>query len=223
MNGRKMILIVGMLLLAACGPDPRKEAKAQETILLAEQTAANMEQTRQIEREQANAAQLKSEYWQAVWTTNTATVQSGMRLLSWVVFVALCVIVLGFAWTIKETAIGLGRTFVSFTEVRAGLIHMDKATRTFPGLVDVRQVHGTRVVGMLSTGGVIRLDVSKPADRQLIAALAQVSALGAAYQEMATSKDPGGMAIMQPDVIGASDGPLMVGAEFIKTLEGAQR
>lgn len=225
--GRILILLL-LFAATSCAPDPRKEAKAQETVMIAKQTAANMEQARQIERERADAEKLKADYQQAVWDSALGTTQTTantlVRFVGWSLTIALSVVVLGAAWTVKETSIGIGRTFVQFAEVRAGLIHMDRGTRTFPAFVDVRQMHGTRFIAKLADGGVMRLDAAQLADRQLIAALAQVSALGVFGQEMREANDAAGMAMFQPDVIAAKDGPLVVGAEFVNMLrEGANR
>lgn len=228
MKIRKVIfLILVMMFLAACAPDPRKEANAQKTLIESNQAALDAEQARAIRQTQADAEKVKSDYWQAVWDSALGTAQEAanttVRFVGWSLTIALCVVVLGAAWTVKETSIGLGRTFVRFAEVRAGLIHMDKSTRTFPGFVDVRQLHGTRFVAMLATGQVLKLDAAQSADRQLIAALAQVATTGAAMQEMRTANDARGMAMFQPDIVSAADGALPVGSEFIKCLEGSER
>jgi hypothetical protein len=202
-----VLLIFLVLFATSCAPDPRKEAKAQETILIAEQTAQNMRQARQIERERADAARAKAKYQQAVWNANMAemiqSVKTGIRVIGWSLVVSLSVMVVGFGWTVKETSIGLGQAAVAKAFVSAGLIHMDENTRTFPGFFDVKQFGDTKFVTMLATGQTYKLDEKQLANAALIAALAQVSTAGVLANAAAMNKnvDAAGLAMINPTIV----------------------
>jgi len=201
------IILAGSLVfwLASCAPDPRKEAIAQVTILQAEQDAADREQARGIKQDAAEVEKARSEWTAEVWDSTKETAKERANTLvyfvGWSLTISLTLAVLAFGWTLKETSIGVGRAFVKFTQLRAGLIHMDQATRTFPLL---QHIHGTRyLLTNPNTDGVLRLDIKNPSDRQMIATLGLTSAIGALAQEARQSQDPTGMAMINPPIVTA--------------------
>ena len=206
-----------VLLLAGCGVDPRKDAIAEKTRIEANTAALDAEQARAIEKQEADQKAAQAAWWRAVWDsaleTGKAVMKVAVRFIGYSFAMSVSVALMGFCFVMLRTSHGIGLAAVAKAETLAGLIHMDKNTRTYPAFRDVKQIHGTKFIAMLETGGVMRLDAAKDADRQMIAAWAQTAAIGAAFQEMKNAPDAAGMSVFQPDVITAKQDGLLVGAQ----------
>lgn len=213
-NGRSSLsgligLICLMLLLTGCNDDPRKEAIAEKTRIEANQSALDAEQARAIKQQEADANQVRTEWWNAVWASGLENAKAGMRILvnvtSWMMTISICVVLVSFALTMKDTMRGIGQAAVVKAEVTANLIHLDKETGTYPML---RQVHGTRwALAVPNTGMVLMLDEKHEPDRQLVAAFAQACATGLIARQAGKGKaDAAGMAMINPTVIDLVEG-----------------
>jgi hypothetical protein len=207
-NWKGLLVAMVMILLAGCAPSPMDYADADAIRSESEQKALDAMQSRQQGKERHEVEMDQAQFWAEVRASTLYSTKAMANMLvksvGCCLIAALCVAILGMGWTVKEMSIGLGTVAVQAAEVRAGLIHMDKSTRTFPAFMDVKQVHGSRYVAMLASGQVLKLDVARPADAMLVMALAQTSAVGAAMQEMRTANNAEGMAMFQPDLIDAN-------------------
>lgn len=212
-NGRIVAIAILLMLLTACGADPRREAKAYETRMLAEQTAADREQARQVEAQREAERAAEAAYRRQVWDASLETAQTMGRFFvavnAFVLTLAVAFVVGSGALTVRRTVSGLGDAVVLRALTQAALIHMDKGTRTFPSLLT--DINGTKFLTSQSTGQTWRLDEKALANPQALAMLAQVASTGAAMQEMKGAHDAGGMAIFQPEVIEASVDGMTVG------------
>ncbi len=220
MNGRLVAIAILLMVLTACGADPRREAAAYETRVIADQTAANMEQARAIEAQQEAERAAAAAYRQQVWDASIETAKSMGKFFiainAFVLTLAVAFVVGSGAFTVRQTVAGVGDALVLKAMTQAALIHMDKSTRTFPSLIT--EMNGTKFLTNQSTGQTWRLDKETLANPHMIAMLAQVAATGAALQEMKGAKDAGGMAIFQPEIIEASTERMTVGKNIRSTL-----
>lgn len=210
--------LIALLLLTACGVDPRKEAEAfrikQETFVNnadAEVQRAHEQQMNdlrirqlaeeQARRDEAHAQRVASA--KAMWTT--------VKIFG---SISLAVAMLATAFFYTRTTYGLSLVAIEAAQVRANLIPLDRVTRQFPLL---RQVHGSRyVLHNPNTGAVVMLDTSRDEDRQMIAAMGMTQLAGAIAHEARQSSDPAGLAMMNPAMTNAMTDRLIVGNQIIE-------
>lgn len=187
-------LILFSLALTSCAVDPRKEADAEKTRSEAAQAALNSEQARRfaedrhaLNLEDSQAATAERQAAQARLIRN-AGIAGAVGL--WFVTLALAV---GLAWAF----VGSGRAVAVRADVRARLIPLDPVTRQFPLLL---QYTGRGKVALYNanTGSVAMLDTRREEHRQLIQASGAVQLAGAIAHEASRSRDPRGVAIIQP-------------------------
>jgi hypothetical protein len=100
--------------------------------------------------------------------------------------------------------VGAGKASARYANVRANLIPLDEGTRQFPLFLQY-QGKGRYALANPNTGSVTMLDSRREPDRQMIRAMAAVVLYGAIGREARLSKDPAGVAIIQPPPKGGSD------------------
>lgn len=212
-----LIFLAVLLFLPACSPDPRKEADAYATRAKADSASAAAEQQRQ-HAEELHAIEMEKE--QIDLETKQATVENlrkGLNMLirisSYFVTAALCLLLIMTTRTLNNTVQGVGEAIVVTAMLRANLIPLDYKTRQYPLL---RQVHGTRwALSNPNDNSVMMLDIAQKADRQKIAAMGAVQLAGAIAVEARKSSDPASVAMIEPIVIEAQDGELLTGANLM--------
>lgn len=186
-----------VLVLTGCGVDPRDQADADRTRLLAEQEAANLAADRTQAEELAGLQLAEQEGTQAERVAGRSVF---IRWFSIFGTVAACGAVLaaavGFGWG----AIGTGQAVARGAAVRAGLIPLDEKTRQFPVLVSYVG-HGRFTLANPNTGELIALDTRRNGDRDLIRASGAVQLAGAIAREAARSNDPAGVALVRPVIL----------------------
>lgn len=198
------IILLFLLTLPACAPDPRKDAEAYKIRLEADQSVLTEEQNRQhaqelhdLQMQQLTMDQEDRKAWQGQWQL------AGSRAIwlgSITIILALCFSVLVITRVTTKTIRGVGAALVRKADVSANLVKLDRATRQFPLLV--QHVHGTRfAVHNPNTGSVIMLDMASAADRQLISTAGLTQLAGVIAQEAARSQDPAGVSVIRPPVV----------------------
>jgi hypothetical protein len=201
------LAVATVLLLSACELDnPRADADAYQTRLLAEVAATATAQATELERQNAlidlenrRARQTELQFaWQRLIYT------AGLVAMPVVGYV---LIYLGKITV--SAAQGLGEAAVLAAQTKAALIHLDEKTRTFPL---VQHIHGERfLLHDPNTGSTSVLDMSQTADRQLIASSGAVRLAGVVAREARQAEDPTGVSI-------ATNVPI-VGAEAAQIID----
>jgi hypothetical protein len=202
-----LLIILFTFALSACELDnPRADADAYQTRLLAEVAATATAQATEIERQnalidlenrRARQAELQLAWQRLIYTAGLVA----MPVISFVL------IYLG--KTTVSTAQGLGEAAVLAAQTKAALIHLDEKTRTFPL---VQHIHGERfLLHDPNTGSTSVLDISQTADRQMIASSGAVRLAGVVAREAKQAEDPTGVSI-------ATNVPI-VGAEAARIID----
>ena len=214
--------ILLVMLISACAPDPRKEAEAYATRIEADQNALNSEQNRQ-HAEQLHQFELQR---RAMDQENQKAIQSQWQLAlnraiwggSITLIIVVCFSVVSVTRTINQTVEGVGAAFVRRADVGANLIPLDRVTRQFP--LFIQHVHGDKyALHNPNAGSVVMLDVSNPADRQMIATSGATQIAGVIAQEARQSTDPAGVSIIQPPIVNVKDELLTVGKDIWRSNE----
>jgi hypothetical protein len=198
------LVMVGLLglCLATCAPDPRNQADADATRLLAEQDAADQQQAREqaarvfsvelAEREQVSAQWVRSRQEFIRWSMLAATMALSLALL-------------GGGYGLSLFFIGRSRTAVTAAALRAQLIALDAATGQYP-LINY-EGHGMVSLTDPNTGMTLKLDTRNDADRQMIATSGAVRLSGIVSHNAAIHKtDPAGVALVGTNPITIFDG-----------------
>lgn len=186
------LLAIVFVLLAGCAPDPRSQAEADATRLAAESRAASEEQARQQQQatfELEHAEQeARSAQWVASWN---AFVHYFMICATVAASIAILGVGAGTAWG----SVGIGRAVANVALVRSNLIHMDKATRSYPLVTYVGK--GVYALGNPNHESVLLLDSKKDADRQALLSMGAVQLAGmVAYEARHHKTDPTGVAMV---------------------------
>lgn len=202
------LIVVWILsvMLISCAPDPRKEAQAFQIREQAEQDALNQAQNR-VHAEQLHQVELQRQ--QAIAQENIAAWQRSIKYISVFGVISVCAMLLALTVSFSYGSFRFTMAKARAADVRANLILLDPVTRQFP--LFIQHVHGAKyALHNPNTGSVIMLDVSNPADRQLIAAAGATQIAGAIAQEAAKSDDPAGVSIIRPPIIeyAESDGSI---------------
>lgn len=188
---KALLFLLLTFALTACNLDnPRAEADAYQTRLLAEVAATATAQATEIEGQNeeiafqnrlARQAELQLAWQRLIYVTGLVAIP----------VVAFVLVYLGKITV--TTAQGLGEAAVLAAQTKAALIHLDEKTRTFPL---VQHIHGERyLLHDPNTGGTSVLDMSCPADRQLIASSGAVRLAGAVAREARQAEDPTGVSL----------------------------
>lgn len=214
MKKQLLVLLLAILSISACAPDPRKEAQAYAIKSEAEQQALSQEQARQqseelhnleVQREQIDIQNERAN--SAVWVSIADTFLTSLAAIFLVTLTAL-------AYQITRASRGISDAVSVAAMNRANLIPLNPITRQFPL---IKQVSEHRfAIHNPNTGSVKLLDERNPEDRQMIAAAAQVQVSGVLASEARQSNDPAGMAMIRPPVLDVKAEGMWIGDSFLK-------
>jgi hypothetical protein len=219
---KKRIFLLSLLFiplfLAACQPDPRREADAYATRSQADQQAADAEQARLIQ-EQLHAEHIKElELKQQINEANKQTWINVKFFLIWTFGIFGCIllatVLLYSARSYAIASVGVARAAAQGAMVRANSIYLDPRTRQSPLLL--QNVGGTKwALINPNVGSVLMLDVSHEPDRQLIATSGATQIAGVLASEAAKSHDPTGMAMIRPPIVHSQADGSILGADYL--------
>lgn len=189
-----LFVVAISLLLAACAPDPRREADAFATRTQAEQDALDREQARAHDEELHNINIQNIKAAQAQWQTSMQKIVKAFQFAAPIATVAVT-FAAGIALSIA--LIGSGKAAARFVEVRANLIQLNPATRQYPLLLQ-RVGKGLYSLTNPNTNSTLILNMRNETDRDMIRAMANVQYAGALAREARFSHRPGEISIIQP-------------------------
>lgn len=130
---RKLFLLLALaLLLAGCGQNPVKEAQARA---IDAETAATRTATGLDQRERTIEIDDKAAVLAATKDDRIARQEN----LIWWSSVAGVVVILALALAIGISSVGTATAFTYWTKQQARLVRMDKTTRTWPVMLDIKK------------------------------------------------------------------------------------
>jgi len=186
-----------ILIMAACSPDPRDQAEAEQIVMEAEQNAADQEQERQ---QAAETYALELQEKQATSASRVQAIQTITKVTSIAGAIGLAVVILSAGFGFGLAFVGSGKAAARLAMVRANTLPLDKVTRSFPAVFSYVG-RGRYTLTDPNSGATHFLDTRNEPDRQLISVLGAVRLAGVVAQEARKSSDPAGLAVYQPVVI----------------------
>jgi hypothetical protein len=181
---RKKIVVIALLVigLAACTPDPRNQADADNSRTLTAQEAETQETARQKSLER--------------WELIKSVLVSSMPTLIVCTQIAVIALTIGVSMSFVGTGAGvgwagfhLGKVAVRAADVKANQIHMDVESRTFPLVLNYVKA-GIYTCTNPATGSTLRLDTRNKADAELIKGINALTHDGMIAYEARRSKQP---------------------------------
>ena len=198
-RGVALAAMVLLFALTACAPerDPLNVADVYATQAEADRLTAQSEyelQQQAIVDEIANAeAQTKLEIFQATQDRLIETAHTAINILSVVGIATMAVFMIQTSRTAVDVTRRGGEAAAAAVELRATLIPLSLATRTFP--LQLKEIDGAWFVIDHTNHGVYRIDEDgKPADGRLIAAFMAAQQTGLLAMEARKSKGKAGSA-----------------------------
>lgn len=192
------LILAVFLLLAGCAPDPRNEAEAYAMMSQADQEAADAAVMRQMTA--SGELQRQAE--------EMATADSRIEARSRIIRYGSAILVIMMAGLAAATiyvyashlAPGLASAAVTAADLRARLMPLDHKTRQYPLLMQP-QGDGKITLTNANTGLVLELETGQCADRQMVAASAQVQAIGLVADASVQAKATAALEMMQTPVV----------------------
>jgi hypothetical protein len=228
---KRLLIYIGLaLMLAACAPDPRKQAEADATRMQAESQAASDAQQRQFAQD-AHALDMQVAQAEVAGRQATAAAQAAarQRVILWTsIFgvVGLCAMIVLAAYGFGRAFVGLGQAAAIYatrrSKLMANIIPLDQVTRQYPLLMQ-RVGGGEYALVNPNVGSVMLLNIRKVEDRQMIAAAGAVQFAGALAHEARQSSDPAAMSMITAPIVGAIQPKLDIGlstTNALRSLEG---
>lgn len=204
MNKKMMLVIFTALTLTACAGDPRNEADAYETRILAEQAALDAAQARS---HQARLDALELADAEQTLQVRTANQAQAAQTLGWVIRYG------GMALTVSAVMVSLaagaglsaamiegGRAAGRAANVRANLIPLDRTTGQYPALIQYLG-NGRYSLTDANTHTTLELDTRNEPDRAMVAGAMAVRHALVMSAAAARSKSPEGVAMIEPMVL----------------------
>jgi hypothetical protein len=188
---KSFVLLLTLLLLTACYiDDPRAEADAYQTRILAEVAATATAQATEFERQNAllDLENRQAQQAELQLATRRLIYASGL-----IVIPVMAYVIISLSKTTINTAQSLCDAAVLAAQTKASLIHLDEKTRTFPL---IQHIHSERfLLHDPNTGSTTTLNMTNPVDRQLIATSGAVRLAGVVAREARQADDPTGVSI----------------------------
>jgi hypothetical protein len=200
-----------IFFLSSCAPDPRNAADAYATQSQADQAALDAAQQRSfladqhaLELQQANA-QLAMQIAARNRLVTTLS-YTGSAALGAIILASLAIIVVTMINSSRAVKVYVMRR----AEVHANLIPLDPVTRQYPLFIQYTG-KGNFSLTNPNTGQVLLLDTNNEADRQAIAASAQVATAGILAAAASHARSPQDISRIRPTIIDAKESGLQVG------------
>jgi 16S rRNA G1207 methylase RsmC len=222
MNKLLLSFILCFCFLSACAPDPRNAADAYATTSQADQAALNAAQQRSLLNDQHTLAEQQANAQLA------ASIAAHNHLVTWISLagsLALGIFILASTVIIIVTMWHASHAIKIYSlrhaEVQANLIPLDPITRQYPLLISFHR--GVFSLTNPNIGQTLLLDTHNEADRQAIAASAQVQAAGVLAVEARKAHGAQDIAKIRPTIIDAQESGLQVGEIFNNMVDTLNR
>lgn len=218
-----LILILVLMALTACAPDPRRSAQAYQIRIQADIDAANAQQMREYQQQvnaiQAQALRVDEANQEATAQNWHNALNMTLRYGAYVMTAAVCFILFmaarSIATSIATATEGLSKAVVSAADVRAHLIRLDPVTRQYPVYLQYLGQGKFSAVN-LNVNAVLMLDTRNEPDRQMIAAMGATQYAGALAHEARQAQDPTGVTMLQTPIIDAKSELLSIGRDLVR-------
>lgn len=197
-----LFVIVG--LLTACAPDPRKEAAAFETISQAEQAARDAEQAREHKQTLNHIAEQRALQKQEIFSANVEKMKIMTGIAVYIggitMILVLIYVIISAGKNMNVVIEGVSNAVVRKMMVQANLIYIDKSSGTFPQLLEYLG-SGKYSLTDLGDHSTIFLDTHNAPDRIAVRGAIAIRHALVMSSAAAKSKDPTGVAMIQPLII----------------------
>ena len=204
MNKKLFVFSLAVLILSACATDPRNAADAYQTRMEADQAAKDSQQARAQEQALNEIAIQDAQREQAIKDAGLAKAQEAY---GWMVYwggIALTLTIVSAVISVGVGAsyaiVGSGRAAAQAAMVRANLVYLDKATGTFPQLIQYIG-NGKYSLTDPTDHSTLMLDTRNEPDRVAIRGAIAVRHALVMASAASKSADPTGVAMVQPLVI----------------------
>jgi len=179
-----IVLSIFLIALVACAPDPRNQADADNSRVLTTQEAANQVQQRQLaQTTYVEKLAAFKETWRAAFPTIAVCVQVVTVALS----ISLSLAMVGTGGGIGYAGFNLGKIAVFAARIKAGLIPLDRKTRTFP--LYIQHIEANKfTLHNANTGSVVYLDCDRKEHRELVSAVSEIQRIGVLAYETGQAK-----------------------------------
>jgi hypothetical protein len=189
-----VFVLIGLFAVTGCTVDPRRAAAAYETMLVADQYAADKTQA----RDQAqDLHELDVQHKQAIAAEWEAGMNKVIRTCAIVAQYSFALVIIAASAGLSWAAVGTGKAWARFVDVRANLIRLDPITRQFPQLIQYVG-KGRFTISNLNVDSTRLLDTRQDADRQMILGMSNTQYAGALAHESRLSLRPGEVAGILP-------------------------
>ena len=194
-----VLWVILLCLLAGCAGDPRNQADAYATRLLADQEAADQAQER--EQDEVTFAMANS-VDEALQAERIAAREKLIRWTSIFGTFGICMVILATAGGYSLAALATGKALAQASMTRAGLIGLSEKTRQYPLLLHrMPDGNGLYTLTNPNNGQVLRIDLKKEPDRQMVAAMNTVQFAGVLAREGRRAQDAASISAIRPQII----------------------
>ena len=189
--GLVVVIILVMLGMSGCAPDPRNQADADATRLQAEQNSLDQAQARAQNQATYTLQQSEKEQISAQWVTSTN------EFIAWwmrAALVAAIVVTISLAASVSISTVGTGLAAAQAAQFRATWIPLDEKTGHYPAISYAGR--GRFLITDINTGLTIEANTTNQADRQMVAAAMGVRLAGVVTRNVSRMEtDPAGTAL----------------------------
>ena len=200
----KKYILLAVLILTACAPDPRRDAAAYATRIQADNAALSADQARQQQTRLDEITIREAERKQEI---KDAALDKAKQSAGWVAYwggvavtISIVAIIISAGVGSSYALVGAGKASARFAEVKASLIYLDAKTGQFPLLLSPLG-NGRYSLTDPSTNSVLMLDTRNEPDRLMVQGAMAVRHALVMSNAAAKSQDPTGVAQVQPLII----------------------
>ena len=161
-------LILAVIILTACAPDPRSYAEA-EAIRTRAVDASRAENIQIAQTERMNGIAYNER------ASVSSNVSAAMTVIVWVLCLGAAAIILSGSAGVSIAAVQIGRATGQAAFIAARQVRLDRVTRQYPAIVS----QDGNYVTDLNAGQVIQLDAPRMADEKLLPGVSHVRTIGA--------------------------------------------
>jgi len=203
-----MFLLLVSMVLIGCSPNPKDVAKAEVMRSEAQQSALDATRAREQQIKLDEIEIQNAEREQAVKEAALANKKHAREMVTYwsgiAITISLVIVILTLGASGSIAIYGSGRAFARAAMVRAQLIYLDKNTGQFPLVLEYA---GKGIVSLTdpNTNTTLLLNTRNEPDRLMIQSVAAIRHVGILANASSRSKDPTGVAMVQPLIIDSEE------------------